>query len=241
THETNSPAVLSPRKHQLQAARQQNENGQPTDGKPKGWQRQKQGGGEGMGVVLMHLGVMMAGAAGVAVAFRVLPGHTAPTLLSAALWAAATASLAVRPCSSSDLSPSAVLHHPWHSYFSTTAQSATQPFCLIPSPLPVHLVLLPPFPLPLRLPHLSPFPHNSPLPFPTSPLHFPPPGHPPPVLQGSGGHAGVLSAAVPVAPFRLHPRQHGAPCLSRHLRLHPLYNLVNYSHNWVCANGAAMP
>ncbi|CAI7887293.1 unnamed protein product [Closterium sp. NIES-53] len=94
THETNSPAVLSPRKHQLQAARQQNENGQPTDGKPKGWQRQKQGGGEGMGVVLMHLGVMMAGAAGVAVAFRVLPGHTAPTLLSAALWAAATASLA---------------------------------------------------------------------------------------------------------------------------------------------------
>ncbi|CAI7780725.1 unnamed protein product, partial [Closterium sp. NIES-54] len=94
THETNSPAVLSPRKHHLQAARQQNENGQPTEGKPKGWQRQKQGGGEGMGVVLMHLGVMMAGAAGVAVAFRVLPGHTAPTLLSAALWAAATASLA---------------------------------------------------------------------------------------------------------------------------------------------------
>ncbi|CAI5473911.1 unnamed protein product [Closterium sp. Yama58-4] len=96
-YEVNPPAVLSPRKHQVQAARQQSENGQPTEGTPKGRQKQKQGGGEGMGVVLMHLGVMVAGAAGVAVAFRVLPGHTAPALLSAALWAAATASLAVRP------------------------------------------------------------------------------------------------------------------------------------------------
>ncbi|CAI5533269.1 unnamed protein product [Closterium sp. Naga37s-1] len=107
-YEANPPAVLSPRKHQVQAAQQQNENGRPTEGKLKRRQRQKQGGGEGMGVVLMHLGVMVAGAAGVAVAFRVLPGHTAPALLSAALWAAATASLAVRP---SALSPSVCTTH----------------------------------------------------------------------------------------------------------------------------------
>ncbi|CAI5958438.1 unnamed protein product [Closterium sp. NIES-65] len=103
--EVNPPAVLSPRKHQVQAARQQSENGQTTEGTAKGWQKQKQGGGEGMGVVLMHLGVMVGGAAGVAVVFRVLPGHTAPALLSASLWAAATASLAVRP---SALTPSAL-------------------------------------------------------------------------------------------------------------------------------------
>ncbi|CAI5516654.1 unnamed protein product [Closterium sp. Naga37s-1] len=107
-YEANPPAVLSPRKHQVQAAQQQNENGRPTEGKLKRRQRQKQGGGEGMGVVLMHLGVIVAGAAGVAVAFRVLPGHTAPALLSAALWAAATASLAVRP---SALSPSVCTTH----------------------------------------------------------------------------------------------------------------------------------
>ncbi|CAI5516039.1 unnamed protein product [Closterium sp. Naga37s-1] len=180
THETNSPAVLSPRKHHLQAARQQNENGQPTEGKPKGWQRQKQGGGEGMGVVLMHLGVMMAGAAGVAVAFRVLPGHTAPTLLSAALWAAATASLAVRPCSSSDLSPSAVLHHPWRSYFSTTARSATRavhperskhysPFVSSPLPCPFTSSSF----LPFRSLSASPISRHSPIILPSLSPHPP--------------------------------------------------------------------
>ncbi|CAI5479764.1 unnamed protein product [Closterium sp. Yama58-4] len=93
-YKANPTAVLSPQKHQMQAVQQQRENGQFTEGKPNSRQRQRQGGGEGMGVVLMHLGVMVAGAAGAAVAFRVLPGHTAPALLSAALWAAATASLA---------------------------------------------------------------------------------------------------------------------------------------------------
>ncbi|CAI5531280.1 unnamed protein product [Closterium sp. Naga37s-1] len=168
--EVNPPAVLSPRKHQVQAARQQSENGQTTEGTAKGWQKQKQGGGEGMGVVLMHLGVMVGGAAGVAVAFRVLPGHTAPALLSASLWAAATASLAAScgyaflllfPFPSSASSPWNPLL-PFALVLLISNSSTYAPSSLLPPPQ-----ILPPFPL--IPPTFSPIsaPHSP-------PIHFPP-------------------------------------------------------------------
>ncbi|GJP49301.1 hypothetical protein CLOM_g8527 [Closterium sp. NIES-68] len=93
-HDSSPQELLSPRAHKPTAARKQEESGKHVGGKPKEGQGHGQGSGESMGVVLTRLGVMVGGAAGVAVAFRVLQGNTAAVLLSALLWAAATASLA---------------------------------------------------------------------------------------------------------------------------------------------------